>query len=116
MATAKPNISGSPRRGKGRLILWGGLLAVALLAWFWKPLHSHARAAAAESARLVCPCRFVAGRGMDSCRRDIPGGIGPVFLSEDTEEKGVTALVPLLSSQTATYREGLGCVLEPWEN
>jgi len=114
MATAKPNISGRPRRWKGRLVRWALLLAVALLAWFWKPIHSHAAAVASESARVGCPCRFIAGRDMESCRRDFQHGMGPVILSEDAEEKSVTAWVPLLSSQTATYREGQGCVLEPW--
>ena len=39
-----------------------------------------------------------------------------VFLSDDEESNGVTSYVPLLASQTATYREGYGCVLEPWES
>lgn len=89
-------------------------MAVALLAWYWQPLHAFARARAAESARLTCPCRFIAGRDMSRCREDFPGGLGAVFLSEDEDDKSVTAHVPLLSSETATYREGLGCVLEPW--
>ncbi len=37
-----------------------------------------------------------------------------VFLSEDADEKSVTAYVPLLASETARYRKGYGCVLEPW--
>ena len=39
-----------------------------------------------------------------------------VFLSEDAEAKSVTARVPLIASATATYREGFGCLLEPWES
>jgi hypothetical protein len=37
-----------------------------------------------------------------------------VRLSEDDRAKSVTASVPLLASETATYREGFGCVLEKW--
>lgn len=114
MATAKPNIPGRPRRWKGRLVMWALLLAIALLAWFWKPIHSRAAAVASESARIACPCRFVAGRDMASCRRDSRHGMSPVILSEDAGEKSVTAWVPLFSSQTATYHEGPGCVLERW--
>ena len=39
-----------------------------------------------------------------------------VFLSDDEEERSVTARVPLLSSATARYREGFGCVLDPWKD
>ena len=38
-----------------------------------------------------------------------------ISLSEDAEAKSVTASFPLLESQTATYREGYGCVLESWD-
>ena len=38
-----------------------------------------------------------------------------VTLSEDRAAKSVTARFPLLTSETATFREGWGCVLEKWE-
>ncbi len=38
------------------------------------------------------------------------------MLSEDAEEKSVTARYLLLSAQTARYTKGLGCVLDPWED
>ena len=38
-----------------------------------------------------------------------------VTLSEDLEARSVTARFPLVSTTTATYREGYGCVLEEWE-
>jgi hypothetical protein len=31
------------------------------------------------------------------------------------QARSVTARFPLLASQTATYREGWGCVLEKWD-
>ena len=39
-----------------------------------------------------------------------------VSLSEDTKDKSVTARFPLIASETATYREGYGCVLEEWQD
>jgi hypothetical protein len=42
--------------------------------------------------------------------------MGLVSLSEDPGKKSVTAKFPLLARQTAFYREGEGCVLEPWAN
>jgi len=120
MATAKPNITGRPRRWKGSLIRWALLLAVVLLAWFWKSIHSHATAEASESARIACSCRFSAGRDMASCRRDVrpglPLGLSPVILREDARKKSVTAWVPLFSSQSAAYYQGQGCVLERWQD
>ena len=37
-------------------------------------------------------------------------------VAEDAEPRSVTARFPLLSSDTATYRQGYGCVLEPFES
>jgi hypothetical protein len=98
-----------------RILPWAALLALALLAWLWQPLTSNAVTAAADGARVACPCRFIAGRELADCRRDLEGGIGLVVLSEDAEAKSVTVWIPLLASQTATFREGQGCLLEPWQ-
>ena len=38
-----------------------------------------------------------------------------VMLSADEEAKSVTASIPLVKSDTATYREGYGCVLQEWQ-
>lgn len=69
----------------------------------------------AYAARVACSCRFVAGRSLESCETDKMGGMELVSLSDDVEEKSVTATFPLVASTTATYREGYGCVLEDWE-
>jgi len=42
--------------------------------------------------------------------------MGLVTLSEDAEARSVTARFPLLSTQTATYRDGPGCQLQPWND
>jgi len=60
--------------------------------------------------------RFIGGRDLDDCRKDFEPGMGLVTLSEDAEARSVTARFPLLSTQTATYRDGQGCQLQPWND
>lgn len=88
--------------------------ALAVFAWFRQPLHSYALTGAAYGARIGCSCRFVEGRGLGDCRKDFEPNMQLVRLSEDDAAKSVTASFPLLARQTATYREGQGCVLEKW--
>ena len=114
MATAK-------RTALARRRIWPrALLALAALAgalgWYYRePIAGYTTVAAAFGARTACSCRYVAGREIGDCEKDFEPGMEFVFLSEDEEEKSVTARVPLLSSATARYREGFGCVLERWE-
>jgi hypothetical protein len=94
---------------------WVLLLVLAgLLAWFWVPLNSFAITGASYGARVACSCHYLGGRGLDDCRKDFEPGMELVMLSADEEAKSVTARFPLLASQTATYYEGQGCRLEPW--
>lgn len=95
----------------------GALVALALLAglaWYWRPLHAQAVGAVSYGARVACACRYVAGRELGACRRDFLPGMSLVVLGEDPEAKSVTARAPLLASHTVTWREGRGCVPEPW--
>lgn len=93
------------------------LAAIVLLpGWYWQPFAMPLLADTASAARLGCSCRYIAGRDLASCDKDFTSGRSFMMLSENEEEKSVTAWVPLLSSQTATYRDGPACVLEPWEN
>jgi hypothetical protein len=115
MATVEPKTILVPRRRRWRRPLLFTLVAAALLlAWFWKPLSSMAVAGASFGARTACSCHYIAGRSLSDCRKDFEPGMGLVMLSADAQEKSVTARFPLLSSQTATFREGEGCVLERW--
>lgn len=77
-------------------------------------IAGYAGVSAAYSARVACSCRFVAGRSLEDCEKDKLGGMELVTLADDAEAKSVTARFPLVTSHTATYREGYGCVLEPW--
>ncbi len=101
------------RRAARRLLLSALLAAIAALAWFWGPLTAQARAGAAYGARIGCSCRFVGGRPLGQCRDDFMPGMSLVMLSEDDEEKTVTARVFPIASETARYREGQGCMFAP---
>jgi hypothetical protein len=107
-----------PLRGLGRIpgrVLATLVFAVGvLLLWFWHPLNGYALTGASYGAHVGCSCRFIEGRTLSDCRKDFEPGMGLVRLSEDASAKSVTATFPLLSSQTATFREGEGCLLEKW--
>lgn len=99
-----------------RWLAWLALAAIALVAWFWHPIRMNAKTAASYGAHVGCSCRFIGGRPLGDCRKDFEPGMALVTLSEDAEAKSVTARFPLLSSQTATFHEGKGCLLERWED
>ncbi|WP_328585419.1 hypothetical protein [Croceicoccus estronivorus] len=94
------------------LAVLGGVLTYA----YREPLFGYSQAGAAYGARIGCSCRFVDGRDLKSCKRDMEDGMGMVILSEDDEAKSVTARVPLLATATAQYRRGWGCVLDKWDD
>ena len=115
MATAKRTSPGK-RRSWPRMLLVAAVLLGAL-GWFYRtPIAGYTSTGAAFGARMACSCRYVAGRGLEDCEKDFEPGMQLVFLSDDAETKSVTARVPLLASATAHYREGFGCVLDPWDN
>lgn len=116
MAKARKRNTAVPRSRLGRWVVLIGLIAVAGLAWAYRaPAFGYAHAATAYSARVGCSCRFVAGRDMKSCENDRLDGMEFVTLVDDEQAKSVTARFPLLSSDTASYRKGYGCVLESWD-
>ncbi|MGE3691380.1 MAG: hypothetical protein AB7F98_08375 [Novosphingobium sp.] len=105
-----------PRRRGRKIALVIALVAVALLAWYWQPLHAYARAGTSYGAHVACSCRHIGGRSLDACRKDFELGMGLVSLSEDKQAKSVTARYLLVSRQTATFHPGQGCILEKWED
>lgn len=118
MATAKRSSIG---QGRSRRRIWlRALLVTAVIAggagWYLRePIAGLSTTGAAFGARTACSCRYVAGRGLADCEKDFEPGMALVFLSDDPESRSVTARVPLLASSTAQYREGFGCLLEPWD-
>jgi hypothetical protein len=120
MATAKPlsvsrRVGPRPRRGRKVLVI-AVILAALLFAAFWSTVSSYAVAGASVGARVACSCRYLGGRQLADCRKDFEPGMGIVMLSEDSAAKSITARVPLLSRETATFREGEGCMLESWRH
>ena len=110
MATDKRRLIPLPRWALALI----ALLAVALLAvafnWGW--MRGQARLGTAYGARIACSCRYVAARPLEACYGDFEPGMESIGLSEDVEERSVTASVPLLASATARYRRGWGCLLD----
>ncbi|MEO9461736.1 MAG: hypothetical protein ABJ242_03280 [Marinomonas sp.] len=92
------------------------LIVFAVAYYFRVPASGYAQTATAYSARVACSCRFVAGRDLDDCKKDRLGGMELVTLVEDADAKSVTARFPLITSDTASYRKGFGCVLEKWDD
>ena len=90
--------------------------ALAAAGWYFRePAQGYAQTATAYSARVACSCRFVAGRDLEDCEKDKLAGMELVTLIEDVDAQSVTARFPLIADDTATYREGYGCVLEKWD-
>ncbi len=114
MATVNPGQSVRSRRWR-RFLIVAVVVAAVLLAWNWRPLNAFATTGASYAARVGCSCHYVGGRDLADCRKDFEPGMELVFLSRDEAAKSVTARFPLLASQTAAYREGEGCRLEPWQ-
>lgn len=112
-------MANTSRSSKSRLGLW--LLAIiaivigAVVYSYREPINGYAAIGTSYAARVGCSCRFVAGRSLEDCEKDKVAGMELVTLSEDEEAKSVTARFPLVTSTTATYRDGYGCVLEKWE-
>ncbi len=111
--------AGAKRSLTSRIALWLLLILVAGVgAAIWlnrTPIQGYAEVGTSYAARVACSCRFVAGRSLEDCAKDKLGGMELVSLSDDTQARSVTASFPLVTSNTATYREGYGCVLEEWE-
>lgn len=108
------------RSRRSRLRLFLAVLVAALLGATWlaygEGLRRTAGAGVAYGARVACACRYIGGRTLEDCAKDKLDGMELVRFSEDRETRSVTAAIPLVASDTATYRKGYGCVLEPWES
>lgn len=121
MATAKVIGTGDrqPSRWRRNLVLAALALGGGVLALSWSGLREEARIGTAYAARVGCTCRYVSNRPLASCKGDIAvAALGRTAslmrLSEDAGARTVSASVPLLWSETATYEPGGGCLLEPW--
>ena len=111
---AKAQRSTSSSLGLWLLLIIGVAIAGGLYA-YREPINGYASVGTSYAARVACSCRFVAGRSLEDCEKDKLAGMELVTLVDDVGAKSVTARFPLVTSNTATYREGYGCVLETWE-
>lgn len=92
-------------------------LAVAASAWFYRaPIQGYAAAGTAYSAHVACSCRFIGNRTLEDCGKDKLAGMELITLKEDAENKSVTARFPLITSETASFKKGYGCVLQKWQD
>lgn len=109
--------SASKNRASRWLWICGVLVLVLAVAWwaFGGSVRGNAEAGTAYMARVACSCRYVSDRSLEDCGKDMLDGMELITLVEDEEAKSVTARFPLIAANTATYRQGYGCVLEPWE-
>jgi len=115
MAKARTRLTSSSKGRSGWVLLALAVMAAGL-GWHYRSAAlGYAQGATAYSARVVCSCRFVAGRSLKDCEKDKIAGMELVTLVDDVRAKSVTARFPLLASDTARYRDGFGCVLQPWE-
>lgn len=95
-----------------RLLAIAVVIGFAVAFLFGDAIKGYSQAGSAFAAKTTCSCRYVAERELNSCESDLPSNMWAVWLSEDTDAKAVTARVPLIASDRATYREGYGCVLD----
>lgn len=106
----------SAMQGGGRskfkwVLLVIAVMIVAALIYAWPAMRAYSQTGAAYSARIVCSCRYIGGRGLEDCEKDLEPGMEVVRLSEAAKAKRIDATVPLMASESAEYREGFGCVL-----
>lgn len=87
------------------------VIVAAAIAYLWPSLRAYSQTGAAYSARVVCSCRYIGGRELGDCEKDLEPGMEIVSLSEASDAKRIDATVPLMAAESAEYREGYGCVL-----
>ena len=121
MATTETFSRETPiRRRWPRILLVAVLVLASVLAVAWfanrTTIAGYAQTGASYAARVGCSCRYIGGRSIGDCAKDKVPGMELVRMSENPNAKSVTANFPLFASQTATYREGYGCLLEKWED
>ncbi len=93
------------------LLLAAGLLGASYAILLASPLGRRAEVATGYSARVVCACRYVANRSLQSCMTDLEPGTEIARISDSPKTRTVTARVPLLAQSTAVYSSPFGCVL-----
>lgn len=87
------------------------VIVLCVIAYLYPSLRAYSQTGAAYSARVVCSCRYIGGRELGDCEKDLEPGMEVVSLSEAADAKRIDATVPLMAAESAEYRQGWGCVL-----
>jgi len=97
---------------KAAIVIIIMLGVAALLAWQFliKDQVDLARVATPYGAKMVCSCRFVAERPMESCMQDFTEDVSAVSFTEKENAIRASVLGGIVSA-TAVYKNGLGCTL-----
>lgn len=70
-----------------------------------------ARIASAYGAKMVCSCRFVAGRPMESCLTDFTADLSQITFKESGDTVRASVLGGLVSSQARNTGPETGCTM-----
>jgi hypothetical protein len=87
-----------------------GTLLVFWLVFNFADIKAQAKLGASYGAHIACSCRYIEGRPLASCEKDFEAGMELVSLSDDPENKRVTASVPFLAKAVAERRAEFGCI------
>lgn len=111
MATESLNRPKKSRMRKLGIIL---LLIVAVIIGFlfynMASFKGNAQLGASYASHVMCSCRYIQGRTLEDCQKDFEPGMEIVNLSDDPENKRLTASVTFLSEAVAEYRGDFGCI------
>ncbi len=111
MATKSFNI---PIKNKVRLLVIIILLMIVLISgvilYNFSTVKGNAQLSASYASHIICSCRYIQGRDLEDCEKDFEPGMELVTLSDDSENKRLTASILFLSEAVAEYRGNFGCI------
>jgi len=98
---------------KAFAILLAVLALAGALAWQFvlKEQVAYARIGAAYGAKMVCSCRFVAARPMDSCLQDFTDDLSMVSFTETADAVRAEVFGGLVSARAQQTGPDAGCTL-----
>jgi hypothetical protein len=91
-----------------------GLIALLSLILLWlifnfADIKAQAQLGASYASHVACSCRYIEGRPLDACYKDFEPGMELVSLTDDPDNKRISASVPLLAHAVAERRGDFGC-------
>lgn len=86
------------------------VLFIAFFVYNLSSIKGNATLGASYASHVMCSCRYIEGRSLKDCQKDFEDGMEIVSLSDDPENKRMTAYVPFLSKAVAERRGAFGCI------